>query len=144
MKYMDNQNQNAQNNQIQPDDQQAPKAPISPTGSPYKEIEPPIRKEQPLIKASEEEPRLHPEVIEAGVETVADKPKLDDGHFGIGMRHARESTPVKTEPSNKVNYPITAQKANQIVKSKRNIKDSILWLATSVLRQIKTIRKGEN
>jgi hypothetical protein len=143
------QNQNLQNNQAQQDDQQAQPqvapqvAPISPTGSLHKEAEPIIKRE-PLIKASEEEPALHPEVAEAGVETVSEKPKLNEEHIKAGLEHAKESTPVKTEPTDKIKFPLTAQKANQIIKNKKNIKDSILWLAISVLRQIRIVSKKKN
>jgi len=138
MVYMDNEAQNLQDDQqVQPQAIPAPQ-----TGLPQKEVEPVIQKE-PLIKASEEEPKLHPEVAEIGVETVSEKPQLKEEHQKIGLEHSKESTPVKTEPSDKVSFPMTAQKANEIVKSKKSIKDSILWLATSVLRQIKIIGKGK-
>lgn len=142
------QNQNLQNNQNQQDDQQVQPqvqpqvAPISQTGLTQKEAEPIVAKE-PLVKASEEEPKLHPEVSEAGVEIVTEKPKLDEKHFEVGIEHAKESTPVKTEPSDKIEFPMSAQKANQIVKSHKNIKDSILWLAIAVLRQLRIISKKE-
>lgn len=146
MVYMDNQAQNQTPQQVQDlqDNQQIqPQViPMPQTGLSQKEVEP-ITKKEPLIKASEEEPKLHPDVAEIGVETVSEKPQLKEEHQKIGMEHSKESTPVKTEPSDRVSFPMTAQKANEIVKSKKSIKDSILWLATSFLRQIKIISKGK-
>ena len=139
------QNQNLQNNQNQQDDQQIhPQVqPVIPSGTTQKEVEPIVAKE-PLIRVSEEELRLHPEVSEAGVETVTEKPQLSEEHFKAGIEHAKESTPVKTEPSENIKFPMTAQTANQIVKSHKNIKDSILWLAIAVLRQLRIISKEKN
>jgi len=146
MVYMDNQAQNQTPQKVQDlqDNQQVqPQViPMPQTGLPQKEVEP-VTKKEPFIKASEEEPKLHPEVAEIGVETVSEKLQLEEEHQKIGMEHSKESTPVKTEPSDKVSFPMTVQKANEIVKSKKSIKNSILWLATSVLRQIKIIGKGK-
>jgi hypothetical protein len=129
---------------VQDDQQAQPQvAPISPTGSLHKEAEPIIKRE-PLVKASEEEQSLHSEVAEAGVEIVSEKPKLNEEHIKAGLEHAKESTPVKTESTDKIKFPMTAQKANQIIKNKKNIKDSILWLAISVLRQIRIVGKKKN
>ncbi|PIP74557.1 MAG: hypothetical protein CO135_04015 [Candidatus Levybacteria bacterium CG_4_9_14_3_um_filter_35_16] len=146
MVYMDNQAQNHTPQQVQAlqDNQQIqPQViPMPQTGLPQKEAEP-IAQKETFVKISEEEPIIHPEVKEAGVEKVSDKLRLEEEHLKAGIEHAKESTPVKTEPSDEVSFPMTTQKANEIVKSKKSIKNSILWLATSVLRQIKIIGKGK-
>lgn len=113
------------------------------TASVAKETEPIIGAE-PLVVSSEVEPELHPEVKAAGVETVSEKLKLTEDHLKTGISHAKESTPVETEPSGRIKYPISEHDAKQALKVHQKVKKSIAWLALSVLRQIDMMRGGKN
>ena len=90
------------------------------------------------VKVSESEPEIHPEVAEAGVEAVSEeKPPLTEEHFKIGVKEAIPEP--KIEPSTDVHYPISQQQASQTVKVNKNITNSILWMANSVIRQLKKV-----
>ncbi|MCL4354179.1 hypothetical protein M1349_01770 [Patescibacteria group bacterium] len=150
-----NQNQNQQNDFPQPqlqgqnisvqnqaNDRKA--APVSPVGSLNKEVGAFSR--EPIIRPSEAAPKLHPEVAEAGVETVAEKPELKEEHRKVGIEHAKESTPVKTEPSPGIiipNSPMTEAKAREVLKLHKKISNSVLWMAVSMIRQIKKNRNSK-
>lgn len=107
-----------------------------------KEAEP-IAATEPLIIPSETEPRLHPEVEAAGVEIVNEKPKITEEHLKVGLNHAKESTSVKVEPSDRIQYPISESDAKKALKVHQKVKKSIAWLALSVLRQIAIVRGGK-
>jgi hypothetical protein len=106
-----------------------------------KEAEPVVTIE-PLVSPSETEPKLHPEVEAAGVKIVDEKPKVTEEHLKIGLSHAKESTPVATEPTGKIQYPISESDAKKALKTHQKVKQSIAWLALSVLRQIDMMRGG--
>lgn len=122
------------NNQTTDDQNQKPNVvnvvdePESPAGS--------LQKEHESIFASEQEPKLHAEVIEAGVEKVSKMPMTSD-HERVGIKLAKESVPVQTAPSGAVQLPLTKQQAKSILKAHKKVTDSILWLAILVLRQLK-------
>ncbi|MFH1186599.1 MAG: hypothetical protein V1697_00305 [Candidatus Levyibacteriota bacterium] len=105
----------------------------------HKETEP-IAASEPLVLSSEKEPELHPEVKTAGVEIVSEAPKLTKEDAEAGITYAKEATPVETEPSGKVQLPMTEQKAEETLKMHKKIAESIRWLALSVLRQIKMMK----
>ena len=122
----------------------AQKQPESFAGSFNKEVAPIIR--EAIAKPSETEPKLHSEVKEAGVETVSEKLEIKKEHTQAGIEHAKESVPVKTEPSPSItvpNSPMTEQKARETLRLHKKISNSVLWMAISVLRQIKKDRKSE-
>jgi len=88
------------------------------------------------VKASESEPQIHPEAADVGVEAVSEeKPQLTEDHFKIGIREPIPEPQI--EPTGNVQLPMTQQQAAQAVKTDKNITDSILWMATAVLRQLK-------
>lgn len=96
------------------------------------------------IRSSEVAPRLHPEVAEAGVEAVSEKPEITQEHKDLGIEPAKETVPVKTQPSDSVvipNAPLSEQKAREVVKLHKKISQSILWMAASMLRQVKKNRR---
>lgn len=93
-----------------------------------------------IIKLSEVEPQLHPEVQEAGVEVVSDLPKLTEEHEKLGVKLSKESAPAKTEPTGEVKLPMTQTQAKNLAKNS-SISDSVRWLAEEVLRQIKVMHQ---
>ncbi|HSX40519.1 MAG TPA: hypothetical protein VLF68_02805 [Candidatus Saccharimonadales bacterium] len=95
-----------------------------------------------LITPSEVEPQLHPEVQEAGVETVSDKPQLTDEHAKIGIKVSADATPVATSPTGMVQLPMTQAQAQATIKKTKNVKESIVWLASLILRQLKMSEKA--
>jgi len=140
------QNQAVTNQTPQADDQVSGQkiSPAVPVGSFNKEAGSFSR--EPILKPSEAAPKLHPEVAEAGVEAVSEKPELKEEHQKAGIEHAKESTPVKTEPSPGVvipNAPITGVKAREILKLHKKISNSVLWMAVSMIRQIKKSRNSK-
>ncbi len=121
---------------------QAPSAPVGVAGGSNKEAAPisiDISKpSESLIRPSEAEPQLHPEVKEAGVEVSPNHevPSLTYDDKQAGLTHAKEVTPVATEPSGLVNMPfptpMTLQQAETVIKTDRNTADSKLWLGTLI------------
>lgn len=100
-----------------------------------------LQKEKEFITASEPTPKILPEVKDAGVEEVKDALPLTEEHKALGIEHAKESTPVVTEPSGIVGSPLTKAQAKQIIKMHKKIADSIVWLAMLVLKQFKIIQR---
>ena len=143
---MDDQNQQISDSQSNPqqatDDQNNGSTLVTPVSVPQKEFEaiPSPLNNQEVVKPTELEPKLNQEVKEAGVEVVSEKPVLDHKHGEIGVIHSHESITVQTEPSGIVQLPMTAQQAQNIIKTHKGIADSIVWLAVLVLRQIKIMR----
>ncbi|HZJ18522.1 MAG TPA: hypothetical protein VFD45_02810 [Patescibacteria group bacterium] len=133
---------NDQNKQVQNTDDKTIDQKQNVSIAQTKEAEP-IVVTEPLIVASETEPRLHPEVEAAGVEAVDEKLRLTEEHLKIGLNHAKESTPVKTDSASKIQYPISESDARKALKIHQRFKKSIAWLALSVLRQIDVIRGGK-
>lgn len=109
----------------------------------HKESEP--VKTEPFLKASEVEPDLENELKQVGVESITEKPALNKEHEQIGVRHAKEATPVHTEPKGLVNLPIPVARAEEVVKTHKKVSESILWMAKTVVRQFKkgTVKKEE-
>lgn len=96
-----------------------------------------------LLRPSEPEPSLHPEVVKAGVEASGREtlPKLTADDKNAGLTEAKESTPVHTSPLGNVQLPMTEGEAKQALAKERNTSNSLVWLAISVLRQIKMLHK---
>ena len=112
---------NQQNQPVQ-DQKSAPFATPAPVSLPQKEQAPVISdasKDQAaeLIKPSEEEPKIPQEVKEAGVEAVSEKPYLTEEHKALGIKHAKEGTPVSTQPSGIVKLPMSENEALKIIKT---------------------------
>ena len=89
----------------------------------------PTKESEPVI-VSNQEINLPPEVEAAGVEIVKDSPTLDEVHRQLGVTLPGPSTPVVTEPTDKVQVklPMTQQEAVVAEKGKDN--DSRTWLGT--------------
>lgn len=88
--------------------------------------------EQPLT-ASEQSPDLHPEVKEAGVETVSQQPKLMEEAQKAGLTWAKESVPVATDPSGIVQF-------EYLKSSSGGYQNSALWLY-KLAEKVKKVRK---
>lgn len=107
--------------------------PIIPTesvGHIQKEAESVAAPEQ-FLTPSEQEPVLHPELQEIGVEVVKDVPELtlEDKKAGLGL--AKESTPAITQPTGAVQLPLTEEEEKKMLQS-TTVKDSPHWLATLI------------
>ncbi len=144
---MDNTAQSSNQDQTQVVPQVAPSvapqvAPVTPVSVPQKEAGPAFSKtvqQEDYIRPSEVEPIIHPEVSEHGVEAVSDHESLQltDEHKKIGIESAKESTPVATQPTGRVQLPMTEEEAKQAVKIHKKVSDSIVWLAQLILKHAK-------
>lgn len=92
---------------------------IHPVSVAHKEGEPIINSE-PIITRSEQEPNLHPEVVNAGVEVVRDSFELNDEHKAVGIKPAGVSVPVPTEPTTKIKFPLSEEQADAIIKTQKS------------------------
>ena len=93
----------------------------------------PVANTSEFIKPSEQEPQITKDLAESGVEVVSSKPPQDNIH----VRATGDVAPVQTSPTGVVVLPMTKQQATQAVKKNKNVRKSILWLATVILRQFK-------
>lgn len=105
------------------------------TGGLAKEKE--IPEDGVFLERVEETPELAPEVKKAGVEHVRGEIKLTPEERKVGIEEAAEAVPVSTQPTGATNLPLTDDQIKKALHQK--ITDSILWLATWCLRQIKLI-----
>lgn len=95
-----------------------------------------------LIKPTETEPVLSPEVSEAGVEAHDyETIHLTEEQKKAGILPAKEATPMPTEPSGMVHLPMDPKKAHIVLKTHKKIADSIVWLALLVLKQVKMMHQ---
>jgi hypothetical protein len=129
---MDDTSQNQDDNQVS--------QPVNPVSIPHKEVE--MAPVGDYIASSEQAPRIEKEVAEAGVKEVGKAPELTEEHFKTGIKHAFESTPVKTEPTGAVKLPMTQNEAMQ--KAKENTDDATTWLASFILRLFKKMGIANN
>ena len=121
---------------------QAVQQPMMPMGSMHKEAGPSKIIEAPVsevLSPSETAPELSAEVEQAGVEVSknVEVPDLTMHDKKAGLEHAPVIAPVPTQPSGTVQLPLTQEKATETLKKQKNTKNSVTWLAESVLRQIK-------
>ena len=147
------QKQNQVNDNAQPQDQAqpAPRSPLDkvlpqpqpqpvPTGSLNKEAE--MAAVSDFVKPSETTPVKDREVAEAGVTEVAQGVELSKEHEQIGVKRSAETTPVKIENSGEsIQYPLDPIQAQQIVRTNKNSKSSILWMAILMLKNFKKIHR---
>ncbi len=126
--------------------------PIAPVSRPVVPAQPessPARKEQgPATSAAtstpdiqttdEEEIRKDEKEIEAMLEKSPDteKPKIPEEVKAAGVEHAKEDTPMPELPTDKKGMPMDFDKA-LITRKTYKWMDSIAWLATLVMYQIK-------
>ena len=66
------------------------------------------------IEQSEKELALTQEEVKAGVEKVTESPTLKEEHYKVGIRLAKESTPVLTEPTGAIKLPPMSE--NEVLK----------------------------
>ncbi|MBI5045304.1 MAG: hypothetical protein HZC02_05250 [Candidatus Levybacteria bacterium] len=100
-------------------------------GGPHKEVAPvPQAPVAEYIRPTEVTPQLHPELQEAGVETVENKeqPILTQDHKQAGIEYAREATPVVIPQPTTITLPYALDEAKQITK-KVSTSESKHWLA---------------
>jgi hypothetical protein len=90
-----------------------------PVGSVRKEGLPSINHE-PFVSQSEVEPKLHPEVTNIGVETVAQNPDIPKEVEKLGLQHSAEAVKPETEPSGIVSIPLTEEQANQVINTQKH------------------------
>lgn len=116
---------------------------VSPISPPQKEQQPVVSAapQEELIKPSETEPVVYPELSEIGVEKVSEAPKLSVEDQTAGLSLASESTPVVTKPTGAVQLPMTEREAKQVLKMHKKIADSIVWMATLIIKHFKRIHE---
>jgi hypothetical protein len=131
------QNQTGDNakSQVQPQSQPQP----TPTGSLNKEAE--VASVSDFVKPTETPAVKDREVAEAGVAEVTQGVELSKEHERIGIRQAAETTPIKLEPSEKIQLPLDQMQAQQVVKTNKSSKSSIVWLAILMLKHFKKMRR---
>jgi hypothetical protein len=129
------QNQTGDNIQSQAQPQPQP----TPTGSLNKEAE--AAPVSDFVKPTEMPAVKDREVAEAGVVEVTQGVELSKEHEQIGIRQAAETTPVKLEPSEKIQLPLDQTQAQQVVKTNKSSKSSIVWLAILMLKHFKKMHR---
>lgn len=118
---------------------QSQSVPPAPVSIPQKEQEPiftGMSEAVEFISPTEKGPVLHKEVKDAGVE-VTPQPSVSQIAKELGVEQIKENTPVEVDPIRFMKLPITSGSANQVVSQHGRFRDSILWLAMLILRQIK-------
>lgn len=88
-----------------------------------------------MIKPTEQGPQISKELKDAGVEKAQGLLKIEEEHEKIGIKLAKEATPVSTSPSG-VSLPQTSQGIKNLLKSK-NPAQSFFWFLTLFLKQLK-------
>ena len=141
--------QNLSNGQRQPQTQtpqdQKQVAPVATSvGTTQKEQGPVMRSDSEtrvseFIKPSKPELTITSELSEIGVETQR-PPAITAEHEKAGITLAKESVPVKTEPSGIVYLPMTEDEAKQTLKHAKPT-NSIWGVAALVLKYFKEIHK---
>jgi hypothetical protein len=94
------------------------------------------------VSHSEQAPKIDTEVKEAGVEAVSETPQLTQAHEQIGVKLSPESSKPNLEASAGQTMPMSQTKAQQVVKTNKNIRDSILWFAILMLKNFKKMGRG--
>lgn len=82
-------------------------------------------------------PKLSNEVMDAGVISVLDVPILTSEDKNAGIELSKESVVFPSQPTSFIHLS-TSQQAEEVLK-KKSVYDSIAWIATLVLRQLKMI-----
>lgn len=117
---MDPVQNNGQQQQNQPVQDQPvgsqPRQHASPVGNAQKETEP-IPQQDAFLEPTDREPLLHPELKEAGIETVKTEPQLTLEDKKAGLSLAKESILHPLQPTGVVTLPMTAGEEQKIAKS---------------------------
>jgi len=129
-----------------------PQPQVTPTGTVNKEVE--AAPTSDFIKPSETVAIKDREVAEAGIVEAEREIKLEEAHEKMGVRLSAESTPVKTEPTSKVQLPMDEKEAGKFAKKgpghNFNLEkffegvffaDSVYGLAILMLKHLKRIHK---
>jgi len=114
--------------------QEDQKASISSVGG-HKEAGPGVVKSNEALSPSTPELELPAEMKEMGAETKSEIPSFPEAVEKIGVRHAKETTPVTTQPTGVVILPMTKTQTQTILKKHKKIRDSLIWLAMLIFRQ---------
>ena len=125
----------------------APKVapPATPVSLPHREAGPGLGRMTEFVQPTHAEPVLAPEVKEAGVEVApnVEQPQIPAAVAQAGVQPAKAAVPVQPVTETVVQYltdqPFSEVEAVKLEKSTK-ARDSIRWLATFVLRQIKRIK----
>jgi hypothetical protein len=86
---------------------------------------------QEIIRATEQEPVLSPEIKDTGISIVPNqehiqlKPELKEA----GMTAVKTAVPIQTAPSDIIDLPMNETKAKEVIKTHRP-SESIRWIAT--------------
>ncbi len=118
--------------------------PIAPVSLPHREAGPGLGRMNELMMPSEVAPVLSAEVKAAGVEVSADReqPVVPADVAQAGVQPAKAAVPMHTVTGSNVQYitnaPFGPEEAIKFEKSTR-ASDSIRWLATFLLRQVKKV-----
>lgn len=123
---------------------QPAQAPQTPVGSVAKEHELPIAPQpESYVQPTEVAPVLHEEVEKAGVEVTPlhEPPVISEEAKKAGLTHAKEATPVSTQPSGMVKLPMDPKQAHIILQTHKKISESVVWLAMLIIRQVKMMHQ---
>lgn len=120
--------------------QSQPSQPTAPVSTPLKEQEPVSSPglTSEYVQPTEREPALHPEVEQAGVEVV-EQPSIPTSAQQVGVQPAKESVPVKTEPSGAVELLREIEAKDGQKKDSGN---SVRWLYVLLAKIVKQLKFG--
>lgn len=134
------QQEETQEQQSSQQDQQMPVS--TPVGS--KEGGPVATNAAETLAPSTPEMEVSPELQEMGVEAKSEIPSLPEAVEKIGVKQAKESVSVSTVSGSGVTLPMTKIQAQQIIKTHKDIRESLLWLALLIFRQWQLLEKKEH
>lgn len=125
-----------------PQQQPSVQTPVSAAGTMHKEAGLPLPTTE-LIRPTEVEPIIPPEVAEYGVEAVKDheKPELSLEDKKGGLEPAKEAVPVPTQPSGLITLPMTQAQAMQTLKKTKSVSESVAWLAVLVIKHLRQMHQ---
>lgn len=100
-------------------------------------------KTQEFARPSEPIPVIHKEVAKAGIETTdnSETLKLSPDAKKAGVTHSGAAVPASDISGQSIQLPMSEGEAKSALAKGRNVGNAIVWLATSVLRQIKRLHK---
>ena len=111
-------------------------SPVS--SSPHKEQEPITGKSS--LELSEPELKVSKELEDIGVESITALPNITDEDREAGIKLSPQSAQVNTQPSGSIQSPLSQKEAEDVIRHKGDITQSIAWLATLVLKVFKRNR----
>lgn len=100
-------------------------------------------KTQEFVRLSEPIPAIHQEVAKAGVETTdnLETLKLSPDAKKAGVTHSGAAVPVSAISGQSIQLPMSEGEAKNTLAKEKKVGNAIVWIATSVLRQIKRLHK---